>query len=218
MSMKTLRNAGWMVMVAGALIAAGSGDAEAGKLKSWSEYAVPFTCGLNGGDIERAVPGTYAAAVNILNPRETEVIFTKHVALTFPPVEQVAGDVSDEILESLPGGAALQVDCGEIQGDGFTFPGGAPASPYLTGFLVVRADSRLHVSLTQTATGAAGEVSVDTEQMQGRSVRLTSADKGEKATVCHVPPGNPSKAKTLSVGLPSVPAHLGHGDYLGDCE
>jgi hypothetical protein len=38
-----------------------------------------------------------------------------------------------------------------------------------------------------------------------------------KTTICHLPPGNPGKAKTLSVGTPAVAAHLGHGDYLGAC-
>ena len=33
---------------------------------------------------------------------------------------------------------------------------------------------------------------------------------GEKVTVCH-------KGKTLSVGAPAEPAHLGHGDSSGPC-
>lgn len=39
----------------------------------------------------------------------------------------------------------------------------------------------------------------------------------EKVTVCHLPPGNPAKAKTLSIGMDSVADHLGHGDTLGPC-
>ncbi len=38
-----------------------------------------------------------------------------------------------------------------------------------------------------------------------------------KVTICHIPPGNPRKAKTLSIDAESVPDHLGHGDLLGAC-
>jgi len=39
----------------------------------------------------------------------------------------------------------------------------------------------------------------------------------ERATLCHVPPGNPSKARTITVDPSAVPAHYRHGDYLGEC-
>src|SRR5438128_520763 len=38
-----------------------------------------------------------------------------------------------------------------------------------------------------------------------------------KATVCHIPPGDPDHAHTLSVGDGAVQAHLGHGDCVGAC-
>lgn len=48
---------------------------------------------------------------------------------------------------------------------------------------------------------------------------LTSgvAYAGKKVTVCHLPPGNPANAQTISVGEAAVSAHLGHGDQLGAC-
>lgn len=39
----------------------------------------------------------------------------------------------------------------------------------------------------------------------------------DKVTLCHIPPGNPAKAKTLSVGPAAVAAHLAHGDTMGSC-
>lgn len=39
----------------------------------------------------------------------------------------------------------------------------------------------------------------------------------EKEAVCHIPPGNPDNAHTISVSANAVDAHLGHGDYLGEC-
>ena len=42
-------------------------------------------------------------------------------------------------------------------------------------------------------------------------------DRGKKE-VCHVPKGNPKKAKTLSIGADGVAAHLEHGDREGACQ
>jgi hypothetical protein len=38
-----------------------------------------------------------------------------------------------------------------------------------------------------------------------------------KATICHMPPGNPANRKTLEIGASAVPAHLAHGDAMGPC-
>lgn len=46
-----------------------------------------------------------------------------------------------------------------------------------------------------------------------------SLDDGgsNRVTLCHIPPGNPANAHTITVGEPAVRAHLAHGDYLGPC-
>jgi len=46
---------------------------------------------------------------------------------------------------------------------------------------------------------------------------IGSASAGSKATICHIPPGNPSNAHTIVIGESAVPAHLAHGDSLGEC-
>jgi len=43
------------------------------------------------------------------------------------------------------------------------------------------------------------------------------APPADNVTVCHRPPGNPSKAHTITIGAPAVPAHMAHGDSLGGC-
>lgn len=43
-------------------------------------------------------------------------------------------------------------------------------------------------------------------------------EEEEKVEICHVPPGNPGNAHTIEVGESAVPAHLAHGDSLGECE
>ena len=40
----------------------------------------------------------------------------------------------------------------------------------------------------------------------------------EKVTICHIPPGNPENAHTITVGEPAVAAHVAeHFDTLGPC-
>lgn len=39
----------------------------------------------------------------------------------------------------------------------------------------------------------------------------------DKVTICHIPPGNPAKKKTLTIGASAWPAHQAHGDTEGAC-
>ena len=39
-----------------------------------------------------------------------------------------------------------------------------------------------------------------------------------KVLVCHIPPGNPANAHTISISEDDVDDHLDHGDFLGDCD
>lgn len=40
---------------------------------------------------------------------------------------------------------------------------------------------------------------------------------GETVTICHIPPGNPAKKQTITVGASAWPAHQAHGDTQGPC-
>lgn len=42
-------------------------------------------------------------------------------------------------------------------------------------------------------------------------------DLDAKVTICHIPPGNPGNAHTISVSRNALPAHLAHGDSEGPC-
>ena len=37
-------------------------------------------------------------------------------------------------------------------------------------------------------------------------------------TICHIPPGNPSKRNTITIGASAWPAHQAHGDSEGACK
>ncbi|MFL5742317.1 MAG: lectin-like domain-containing protein [Flavisolibacter sp.] len=41
--------------------------------------------------------------------------------------------------------------------------------------------------------------------------------KGDKVSVCHIPPGNPRNANEICIAKSAVPDHLAHGDKLGSC-
>jgi hypothetical protein len=47
---------------------------------------------------------------------------------------------------------------------------------------------------------------------------VVSPEEAEASvTLCHVPPGNPDAAHTVTVGAPAAPVHLSHGDAEGAC-
>ena len=50
-------------------------------------------------------------------------------------------------------------------------------------------------------------------------ITSSSTTSTEKVTICHIPPGNPANAHTITVGSPAVAAHKAHGDFVyGSCD
>lgn len=57
------------------------------------------------------------------------------------------------------------------------------------------------------------------------AIRMTFPGVGNKlspkqdwVTICHIPPGNPANAHTITIAMSALPAHLAHGDYVGSCQ
>ncbi len=49
-------------------------------------------------------------------------------------------------------------------------------------------------------------------------LQVAAASAGQsKVHICHFPPGNPGNFQQLVVAAAAVPAHLAHGDRMGDC-
>lgn len=42
--------------------------------------------------------------------------------------------------------------------------------------------------------------------------------QGAKVDVCHIPPGNPDNAHTITISIDALETHLDHGDSIGACE
>lgn len=58
---------------------------------------------------------------------------------------------------------------------------------------------------------------VDDDDGDGDGDDVEDEEEGEKAVICHVPPGNPENAHTLSISPDDVQVHLDHGDTEGAC-
>ncbi len=181
------------------------------------QYVIPFTCGNNAADTSGALPGDYAIAIDVLNGGATDVTLDEQVHLTFPPGGQMPGYVSDVLTQTLAGETALQISCDDLTGAAFVYPNPPPATTYVQGLLLITASSPVHVSATRTSQGAAGDLSVETEKVEPMPVAPVADDPAGQMTICHVPPGNPAAAHTITVGVPSWPAHQGHGDTQGVC-
>ena len=57
------------------------------------------------------------------------------------------------------------------------------------------------------------------EELNAAPAQNGQAGANGKITLCHVPPGNPANAHTITVGGPAWNGHRNHkGDYLGPCQ
>jgi hypothetical protein len=52
--------------------------------------------------------------------------------------------------------------------------------------------------------------------LAGLGLAASIAVGNDKVNVCHIPPGNPANAHIINVSVNAVPAHLAHGDFVGD--
>jgi hypothetical protein len=61
-------------------------------------------------------------------------------------------------------------------------------------------------------------VAEDTKNNSGNNTQTANNnDANDKITICHIPPGNPNNPQTISISRSALPAHLAHGDQVGDC-
>ena len=76
---------------------------------------------------------------------------------------------------------------------------------------------RLAVLITLALVPACLSSESDDKDGGGGGDDIVAVARSSKAAICHIPPGNPSNAHTINVDNSAVPAHLAHGDYLGEC-
>jgi hypothetical protein len=134
------------------------------------EYVAKLVCGLQRDPREmKLTRGSYATTINIHNPNEGEVEFSKKLAFTFPPEEQKPGEVIDIGEHVLRLDEALAVDCMDIQRQLGQFP-----EPYIEDFVLIQNRESLDVSAvyTSAALDANGrptaQSGIDVEQIRER--------------------------------------------------
>ena len=120
----------------------------------------------------------------------------------------VFGDFSRSFV--VPSGRLFWIDTGGALPDIFEFrlgPEDGSLDRFLLGF---GEDER-------------GELYVTTSEMlgpvgsSGKVWQIVNGAEG-RVEICHVPPGAPGGARTITVSGSALPAHLRHGDALGPCE
>lgn len=102
-----------------------------------------------------------------------------------------------------------------VTNGGSPLPGGdnlAVGTPF-----VLTVPSTATYQLSVTVTGSDGTTQAAFACIGANNSDDGSGGNGGKTTLCHIPPGNPGNAHTITVGGGAVSAHLGHGDTLGAC-
>jgi hypothetical protein len=189
------------------LTAVADGDAE-----MVFQYSVEFVCGTNAGDYSSVVPGDYTMVANVHNANTVPNQARSKVSLTHP-----GPGMSDPWMTEFAPQESKQLNCEDIYSR-FAFAQPISAAPLLEGFLLIQSRKPLVVVARYTATGLTGDVALDVERVKGRLI--THPGEGpddDKVEICHIPPGNPGNAHEIEVDLSAVPAHLDHGDTIGEC-
>lgn len=58
---------------------------------------------------------------------------------------------------------------------------------------------------------------IKTNNIDNNDDSIWYSDNGNKVTICHIPPGNPDNAHSITINVNALEAHLAHGDTFGDC-
>lgn len=183
------------------------------------EYATKLVCGLQKDPQSmQVVRGFYGTAINVHNPSDKPVIFTKKLALTFPPREEAPGKIIPIAKHKLDYDEALEVDCDDVLLEAF---GGQFPESFIKGFIVVQSTGELDVTAVYTAAGLDQETrvtsvtSIDVEQIATRDKRpdkpgqcadLTIRDIGQINVSC------PGGGGTCVTKVDYTVANMGLGD------
>lgn len=141
------------------------------------EYSAKIVCGAQqNGDVLRLIQGKYGTEINIHNPNDNGVHFLKKLALSYPPEEQLPGEIMPISIDVLKADEALKVDCDDLQNN--FFPDGFPGrGGYFTGFVVLQSSRALDVTAVYTtgSIDSLGNVishsSIDVEGIQGKKIK-----------------------------------------------
>lgn len=80
----------------------------------------------------------------------------------------------------------------------------------------VTVGKQVHVKGT-TIEGSTSVLAYEIKLQNPTTTNPTDPAAEAQVTICHIPPGNPSKRRTLTIGSSAWPAHQAHGDTEGAC-
>ncbi|MCZ6605416.1 MAG: S8 family serine peptidase [Alphaproteobacteria bacterium] len=177
------------------------------------EYAAKLVCGIQK-DPERLmlVRGVYGTTINIHNPNNNSIVFTKKLALTVPPGFQKPGKVIRISKDKLGPDEALAVDCDDLRKRLGGFP-----TPVIEGFIVLQSKSSLDVTAVYTTAaldryGRIGDHSgIHVEQIKerlrgdsGGQADLTVKDIDLSTLKVDCPTGGGSCVTTVEVTIENI--------------
>jgi hypothetical protein len=73
------------------------------------------------------------------------------------------------------------------------------------------------VHVKGTTEGSTSVLAYEIKLQNPTTTNPTDPAAEAQVTICHIPPGNPSKRRTLAIGSSAWPAHQAHGDTEGAC-
>lgn len=128
-------------------------------------YSAKFVCGatnISGGPV---LKGNYATAINVHNPQNIVVNFTKKAVIALR--EESRGNKSNKINFALDPDAAFEIDCTDI--DQILNISQIPMPSFAKGFVVIESPDELDVVGVYTAGGANVE-SIDVETTNPKTI------------------------------------------------
>lgn len=137
------------------LLVCGNGAAAQEARQPGVLYPVKFLCGPSSESFQEGmVNGVAQTAVNVLNPSaEREVRFEKRVARALP--YQTAGPVSPVQQDAIQPMSAIEIECNEIR----QMLPSQMTEEFRTGYLMLRAEAELIVTVVYSARPRDGEIS-----------------------------------------------------------
>lgn len=72
-------------------------------------------------------------------------------------------------------------------------------------------------SLKKVGKNATTTITLITGVTGSMSTTTTTGTETNTVTICHIPPGNPTAKKTITISQSALKAHQKHGDFVGQC-
>ena len=177
-------------------------------------YPIKFLCGPSSEAFQEGiVAGVALTAINVLNPSDHDVRFDKQVSRALP--YQAEGPRSESLEDSLGPLGAIEIECNEIR----QMLPSQMTEEFRTGYLLLRANRELVVTVVYSARPKSGEIStLDVQRVA--AIKIGDADiavREPDLTITEIDIDNlrvrcPSGQGSCVAQVPVTVANIGDGD------